>query len=213
MLTTNLYLNITFYVFIAYILGSIPSAVWVGKWFYNIDVRTKGSGSAGATNTIRVLGLKAGIPVLFFDAFKGWFAVYVGAISNISLQSEYNAIFLVALSFAAVIGHVFPLFAGFKGGKGVATLLGIAIALFPYEIIILVGIFILVFMLFKYVSLASIIASVCFPFVSYYIVGTTEIAYIVFAIIVALFVPLTHIKNIKRLIKGEEKKMKFRKSN
>lgn len=213
MLTTNFNFNIAFYVFIAYILGSIPSAVWVGKWFYNIDIRTKGSGSAGATNTIRVLGLKAGIPVLFFDAFKGWFAVYVGTISNISLHSEYNAIFLVTLSFAAVIGHVFPLFAGFRGGKGVATLLGIAIALFPYEIMILVGIFILVFILFKYVSLASIIASVCFPFVSFYIVGTTEIAYIVFAIIVALFVPLTHIKNIKRLCRGEEKKMKFRKSN
>jgi len=212
MIIESIFLSIGFYILAAYLLGSIPTAVWVGKLFYNKDVRNYGSGSAGATNTVRILGLKAGIPVLIFDAFKGWIAVYLGMKSGINLQTQYFALFLVILACSAVLGHVFPVFANFKGGKGVATLLGIALALFLYEILILLGIFIIIFMLFRYVSLASIIASVCFPFVSYFIVGTYETAFICFAVLVALFVPLTHIKNIKRLIKGEEKKMFFKKS-
>jgi len=211
MATGILYIDLSIYIIIAYLLGSIPTAVWIGKVFYQVDVRNQGSGSSGATNTIRVLGLKAGIPVLIFDAFKGWLAVYIASSSKIGLTDEYFALFLVAVSISAVIGHVFPIFARFKGGKGVATLLGIAIALFPYEIIILIGIFVIVFILTRYVSLSSITASVCFPFVSYFIIGTHELAYIVFTVIVALFVPITHIKNIKRLIKGEENKMYFKK--
>jgi len=213
MTTGILTVDIAIYILIAYLLGSIPTAVWIGKLFYKVDVRQQGSGSAGATNTIRVLGLKAGIPVLIFDAFKGWLAVTLGMISKIGLNSEYFALFLVALAIAAVLGHVFPVYARFKGGKGVATLLGIAIALFPFEIIILVGIFIIVFISTRYVSLASITASVSFPFISYFIIGTHELAYIIFAVIVAFFVPLTHIKNIKRLIKGKENKMSFSKKH
>lgn len=196
----------------AYLLGSIPTAVWIGKIFYNVDVRNEGSKSSGATNTIRVLGLRAGIPVLVFDAFKGWIAVWLGIISKMPLSHEYFALFLVTLAMAAVLGHVFPLFAGFRGGKGVATLLGIAVALFPYEIMILVGVFVIVFLLTRFVSLSSITASVCFPFVSYFIIGSHELAYIIFTVIVAIFVPLTHLKNIKRLLKGEEKRMSFKKN-
>jgi len=213
MITGTLTVDIAIYILIAYLLGSIPTAVWIGKLFYNVDVRQQGSGSAGATNTIRVLGLKAGIPVLIFDAFKGWLAVYLAILSKIGLTEAYFALFLVVVSITAVLGHVFPIFAGFKGGKGVATLLGIAIALFPYEIIILVGIFVVVFISTRYVSLASITASICFPFVSYFIIGTHELAFIIFAVIVAFFVPLTHIKNIKRLIKGKENKMVFSKKH
>ena len=209
MITEILTVDIALYILIAYLLGSIPTAVWIGKIFYKVDVRKQGSGSAGATNTIRVLGLKAGIPVLIFDAFKGWLAVFIASNSKILLAEDYFAFFLVVVAMVAVLGHVFPLFAGFKGGKGVATLLGIAIALFPYTIIILVGIFIIVFISTRYVSLSSITASVCFPFVNYFIIGTHEIAYLIFSVIVALFVPLTHIKNIKRLIKGEENKIYF----
>src|SRR5436190_3997200 len=110
----------------AYILGSIPSAVWIGKIFYGIDVREYGSGNAGATNTFRVLGKKAGIPVLAIDVLKGF-----SAVSLAYFQSEWvpatNAfvIFQLTLAVFAVLGHVFPVFAGFRGGKGVATLLGI----------------------------------------------------------------------------------------
>ena len=211
MITGNLTIDISVFILIAYLLGSIPTAVWIGKVFYNVDVRKQGSGSAGATNTIRVLGLKAGIPVLIFDAFKGWLAVFIGTLSRLGLPEEYYALFLVGIAITAVIGHVFPIFAGFKGGKGVATLLGIAIALFPYEIIILVCIFATVFIITRYVSLASITASVSFPFITYFIFGTHEAAYLAFAVIVAFFVPLTHIKNIKRLLNGKENKMYFKK--
>jgi len=199
------------FIILAYLLGSIPTAVWIGKYFYNIDVRTQGSKSAGATNTIRVLGLKAGIPVLIIDALKGTIAVMLGYLPSYTFNEENKAFFLVVLAIAAVLGHVFPVFAKFKGGKGVATLLGIAIALFPYEVVILLGVFILVFLAFRYVSLASMTAAVLFPFLSIFVFQNTAWAYIVFSIIVAVFVPLTHIKNIKRLIKGEESKMSFKK--
>ena len=202
MITQNLTVDISIYVLIAYVLGSIPTAVWIGKIFFGVDVRNEGSKSSGATNTVRVLGLKAGFPVLVFDALKGWLAVFIGMLSKLPLNPEYFALFLVTLAIAAVIGHVFPILAGFRGGKGVATLLGIAIALFPYEIMILVGVFIIVFLLTRYVSLSSITAAVCFPFVSYFIIGTHQMAYVAFAVIGAFFVPLTHINNIKRLIRG-----------
>jgi len=211
MITSSLNVAVFIYLLMAYLLGSIPTAVWIGKLFFGVDVRNEGSKSSGATNAVRVLGLKAGIPVLVFDAFKGWLAVYIGILSGLPLDSEYFALFLVTLAIAAILGHVFPILAGFRGGKGVATLLGIAIALFPFEIMILVGIFLIVFLLTRYVSLSSITAAVCFPFVSYFIIGTHQLAYVVFAIIVAFFVPLTHIKNIKRLMRGEEKKMYFKK--
>jgi len=198
-------------IFFAYLLGSIPTAVWLGKWIHGIDVRQYGSKSAGATNTIRVLGLKVGLPVLFIDALKGFCAVYLGYVLPCNLNDEHMAIFLVILAIAAVLGHVFPIFAKFKGGKGVATLLGIALAIFPYIVLILIGIFAIVFIITRYVSLASMSAAIAFPFISILIFNNTEWAYIIFAVIVAIFVPLTHIKNIKRLLNGTENKMFFKK--
>ncbi len=197
------------YVILAYLLGSIPTAVWIGRLFYGTDVRTKGSKSAGATNTIRVLGLKAGIPVLLIDALKGTLAVLAGRLSSFPFSKEHEALFFVVLALVAVIGHVFPIFAKFNGGKGVATLLGIAIALFPYEVLILIALFLVIFLKTRYVSLGSISTAICFPFLSIFAFGNTEWAYVFFSIIVALFVPLTHIKNIKRLLKGEESKLRF----
>lgn len=196
---------------LAYSLGSIPSAVWIGRRFFGIDVRQHGSKSAGATNTIRVLGLKTGLLVLFLDALKGWLAVFVASRQHFAVSDEYLALIMTGVAAFAVLGHVFPVWAGFKGGKGVATLLGIAVALFPLEIAILLGIFAIMLLLFRYVSLASITAALCFPVVTYFIAGTTEIAYLVFALLTAVFVPLTHIKNIKRLIKGEESRFVVKK--
>ncbi len=116
---------------LAYLLGSIPTAVWVGKWFYGCDIRNEGSGNAGATNIIRVLGVKAGIPVILVDVLKGFLAVYfMTYFIPHSWDTNQRIYLLILAGFLAVIGHVYPVFASFKGGKGVATLLGMGIALF-----------------------------------------------------------------------------------
>ncbi len=198
----------------AYILGSIPSSVWIGKLFFKTDVRKYGSGNAGATNTIRVLGLKAGIPVLIIDAAKGWLAVKTAYLfqHNFSSDNQYIT-FQAVLGLLALTGHIFPVFAGFKGGKGVATLLGIAVALYPVAIIWSVLIFFAVFFISRYVSLSSIITAVSFPFIVVFYCHENHILLTVFAILIAIFVPLTHRKNIIRLMKGEENKLSFRKKN
>lgn len=204
MITVNLIIAII----LAYLIGSIPTSVWIGRIFYNIDVRKEGSGNAGATNTIRVLGYKAGIPVLLLDIFKGWFAVYI---SNFfwdgTLTFPDLVDFDIILASAAVVGHVFPIYVGFKGGKGIATLLGIGIALFPYGALIAVVIFAITLIITGYVSLSSIVASVTFPIVELIFLGNTEyISLTILAIAVAVFVPIIHHKNIQRLLKGEESK-------
>jgi len=204
MITVNLIIAII----LAYLIGSIPTSVWIGRIFYKVDVRKEGSGNAGATNTIRVLGYKAGIPVLLLDIFKGWFAVYI---SNFfwdgTLTFPDLVDFEIILASAAVIGHVFPVYVGFKGGKGIATLLGIGLALFPYGALIAVVIFTITLLITGYVSLSSIVASVTFPIVELILLGNTEyISLTILAIAVAIFVPLTHRKNIQRLLHGEESK-------
>lgn len=204
---------VAFAVLLAYLIGSIPSSVWIGRIFYGIDVREKGSGNAGATNTIRVIGAKAGIPVLIFDVFKGWFAVYIG---NVLAPGFFNPEQLVnleiLLGFVVTLGHIFPVFVGFKGGKGVSTLVGVIVAIFPGTILIVVGVFILIFLLFQYVSLASILAALSFPFAVYYHNVDQYPAMIAFSIVVALFIPLTHKKNIHRLFIGQENKFSFRRT-
>ena len=200
-------------IILAYLIGSIPTSVWIGRAFYNIDVRTKGSGNAGATNTIRVLGYKAGIPVLILDVLKGWFAVYIANFFwNESIVFPDLIDLKIILAIAAVLGHVFPIYVGFKGGKGIATLLGIGFALYPLAATIAVGVFVLVLILSGYVSLSSIIASVTFPFVEILLLGHNDyITLIILAIAVAIFVPITHRKNIKRLINKEESKFTIKK--
>jgi acyl phosphate:glycerol-3-phosphate acyltransferase len=204
----------TIAVLFAYFVGSIPSAVWTGKLFYGLDVREHGSGNAGATNVIRVLGYKAGIPVLLFDVFKGWFAVQL----VILLPNEYrNADVLLylrlALASAAVLGHVFPVFAGFRGGKGVGTLAGVGIALYPVALLIVLGIFIITLALTRFVSVSSLLAAAAFPFIVFFFTKEDRWPMIVLSIIIAVFVPLTHSKNIRRLIRGEENRFDFRRKN
>ncbi|MEZ5195726.1 MAG: glycerol-3-phosphate 1-O-acyltransferase PlsY [Bacteroidales bacterium] len=206
-------LNVIFAIILAYLIGSIPTSVWIGRAFYGIDVRTKGSGNAGATNTLRVLGYKAGIPVLLLDVFKGWLAVFLAHF----FWKETNAFpdyvdLKIILSVAAVVGHVFPIYVGFKGGKGIATLLGIGLALYPEGSLIAVIVFAVVLIVTGYVSLGSIIASVTFPFVELLILDHTEyISLTILAIAVAVFVPITHRKNIKRLLNGTESKFTVKK--
>ncbi len=194
----------------AYVLGSIPTAVWVGKWFYGVDVRNEGSGNAGATNTIRVLGVKAGIPVLLTDVFKGYLAVIlVTKIMVWTGSADVPPLLEIAAGAAAVVGHTLPLFAGFRGGKGVATLLGVGLGLFPYAAWVAVAIFAAVLLSSKYVSLASITAGITFPFFVFFVFPAPHWSYNVLAVLVAVFLPFTHRKNIKRLITGTESKVNF----
>ena len=206
MLTTE---NLLF-VLLAYLTGAFPSAVWVGKTFYKIDVREFGSGNAGATNTFRVLGKKAGIPVLIMDIFKGWVCVnYISFLTNIPQSAE--AVFEIQLAFgiAAVIGHLFPIYTGFRGGKGIATLLGLLIGLHAVAALYSILVFVIVFLISKYVSLGSIIASVAFPVLVVLILGSTNVSLNLFAFFVPVLSLITHQKNIERLLRGEETKAKF----
>ncbi len=199
---------------LAYLLGSIPTSVWVGRIFYGTDIRKQGSGNAGATNMIRILGPGAGIPVLLFDIFKGWAAIQLMQLFDLNLATENQAaLYQIGLGALVVAGHVFPVFAGFRGGKGVATLLGVGIALFPLASLITLGIFIIVFISFRYVSLASISAAIAFPVIDIVLLGHREILpFMILAIAIAIFIPLTHRKNIHRLIQGTESKLRFGKA-
>jgi len=200
-------------IILAYLIGSIPTSVWIGRIFYNVDVRTKGSGNAGATNTIRVLGYRAGIPVLIFDVFKGWLAVFIANFFwKDSGQFPDFIDFKIMLAIAAVLGHVLPVYVGFKGGKGIATLLGVGIALYPLSAFITVLIFATTLIITGYVSVSSITAAIAFPIVEIFILGRTEfVSLIILAVAVAIFVPVTHRKNIKRLLNNEESKFIFHK--
>tara|TARA_B100001287_G_scaffold231095_1_gene201842 strand:- start:577 stop:1227 length:651 start_codon:yes stop_codon:yes gene_type:complete len=205
------------FLLISYLTGSFPSAVWVGKIFYNKDVREYGSGNAGATNTFRVLGKSAGLPVLMLDVLKGWISVnYIIFLSEdfIPISSNVTSTqFEIQLAFgiAAVVGHLFPIFTGFRGGKGIATLLGILIGLNFTAALFSLLIFVFVFVISKYVSLASILASVTFPAVVFLILKESEVnsSLEMFAIFVPILTLITHQKNIERLIRGEENKAKF----
>jgi glycerol-3-phosphate acyltransferase PlsY len=189
----------------SYLLGSIPTSVWIGKAFYNLDVREHGSGNAGATNTFRVLGKTAGIPVLIIDVLKGWVSVMLAVWflepgdSPVLFEN-----FRVLCGTAAVMGHVFPLFAGFKGGKGVATLLGVAAGMQPMAALLCIALFLLVLLLTKYVSLGSILASLFYGLFLLLIDKVHHDATIIFAIMIPVLVILTHTKNIRRLIEGNE---------
>jgi glycerol-3-phosphate acyltransferase PlsY len=196
-------------IFLAFLIGSIPTSVWVGKIFFKLDVRDHGSGNAGATNTIRVLGWKTGLPVFIFDVFKGWFAVMMAYFFFHGQFSGENYIYLkIALAAAVVLGHIFPVFAGFRGGKGVATLLGVGIALYPVTVWFVLAVFTIVLIITGYVSLGSITGAVVFPFLDYFLLHQENAWLIGLSIMVAVFIPVTHRKNIKRLLKGQESKFR-----
>ena len=208
-------LEIILFVLFAYLTGAFPSAVWVGKIFCNIDVREYGSGNAGATNAFRVLGKRFGIPVLLMDVFKGWLAVnYVWLISDISsLSVELLFENQLAFGIAAVIGHLFPVYTGFRGGKGIATMLGLLIGLQLFAALFSLCVFLIVFLISRYVSLASIIASIAFPFFVMLVIHSTNDSLNLFAIFVPILSLITHQKNIERLIRGEETRVTFGKNN
>lgn len=195
---------------IAYLIGSIPTAVWVSKWFFSIDIRDYGSGNAGATNTFRVLGSRWGTFVMIIDVLKGVAAtsLYILLPYYMNMTNEWDRTnFMVGLGLAAVLGHIFPIWANFRGGKGVATLFGMILAIQPMVAVYCVGIFLLVFYLTRFVSLSSILASIAFAVFILFIFNEKEPLYRAFAIAVALLVVLTHQKNITRLLRGSESKV------
>jgi glycerol-3-phosphate acyltransferase PlsY len=193
----------------AYLLGSIPTAVWIGKAYYGLDVREHGSKNAGATNTFRVLGKKPGISVLAIDVLKGALATLIPVLMLNYLPEELLVKVRIGCAFLAVLGHVFPLFAGFRGGKGVATSFGVVIGIMPLAAAISMLIFLMVFLSSRFVSLGAISAALLFPFVLKYAVGSDSVWLLSFGVLVSLMVIVAHRKNIKRLLKGEENKMNF----
>lgn len=195
----------------AYLLGSIPTAVWLGQAFYGVDVREYGSGNAGATNTFRVLGKKAGIAVMFIDIFKGFTATNLAYFIGLSVTGPQNSVqfvnYQLALGVIAVMGHLFPIFAGFRGGKGVATLFGMILAVRFEAAMICVLVFVVVLLATKYVSLSSICAGFAFPIGIVFVIQSSIKSEALYGICVCILVLVTHQKNIERLLKGKESKV------
>ncbi len=192
----------------AYLIGSIPTALIISKRFFGIDIRDYGSGNMGATNTFRVLGSRYGTMVMVFDILKGMAAVALFNFIPYYLHNDLERTnLMLGLGLAAIAGHIFPIFAGFKGGKGVATLLGMILAVQPVIAISCIGVFVLVLYLTRYVSLSSILAAVALPICVLWIWNEDEILYRVFALLIAILVVLTHQKNIGRILRGVESRI------
>ncbi|PQJ11399.1 acyl-phosphate glycerol 3-phosphate acyltransferase [Flavipsychrobacter stenotrophus] len=194
---------------LAYLIGSIPSAVWVSKWVFGLDIREHGSGNAGATNCFRILGSKAGSAVMLMDMLKGFLAVKLVILSGLPHYWEAYRNLEVFLGLASVLGHIFPIWAEFRGGKGIATLFGMILSIQPAVAVSLVAVFFCMLYLTRYVSLSSITASIAFPVMIVFIFNAHELSYKLFAIATACLVVLTHYKNISRLINGNESKVGF----
>jgi glycerol-3-phosphate acyltransferase PlsY len=195
---------------VAYLIGSIPTAVWVSKKFFGIDIRDYGSGNAGATNTYRVLGAKWGTLVMIIDMLKGVLATSLYILLPfyvVPIHDWDRTNLMIGLGLAAVVGHIFPFWAGFRGGKGVATLFGMIVAIQPLVAVCCVGVFALVLYLTRFVSLSSILSGVSFAVFILFIFNDDVTLYRVFSVAVALLIILTHQKNINRLLNGTESKV------
>ncbi|MBO7312757.1 MAG: glycerol-3-phosphate 1-O-acyltransferase PlsY [Alistipes sp.] len=210
-------LSVTAIMIAAYLLGSIPSAVWIGKKYYGIDIREHGSKNAGTTNMLRVLGKRAALPVFIIDYFKGFCAVILTSLMRYDDAITDSCIInlrIIATAFV-VLGHIFPIFAGFKGGKGVATLLGAGTGIYAPILLLSFGVWCIVFAIWHYVSLASMVAGCSYPI--FVIIFSTmtyndsapfgSVPFIVFSWVVAVLLIWTHRKNISRLKDGTESKI------
>lgn len=196
---------------LAYLFGSIPTAVWIGQAFYGIDVREYGSGNAGATNTFRVLGKKAGIAVMVLDILKGYTATNLAYLIGLSVTGPQDSVqfvnYQLALGVTAVMGHLFPVFAGFRGGKGIATLFGMILAVHTGAALICVLTFVIVLLISKYVSLSSILSGFSFPLSVIFIFQSPIRSVVLYGMCICVLILITHQKNIERLLKGKESKV------
>lgn len=217
-------LNLIFIVLLSYLVGSIPTSIIISKLARGIDIREHGSGNAGGSNVFRVLGWKYGLTVILLDTLKGAIAVifvarlYLGnfPFPNATPFDDFTLVQIVAGIFA-VLGHIWTIFAGFKGGKGIATGLGILITIITVDMLLALGIFLLVVSLSRYISLGSISAAISIPFILIVrenIFGVNIVGYhtiLPFSILLALLILYTHRANISRLIKGVENKISLSK--
>ncbi len=195
---------------LAYLLGALPFSIIAGRLLKGIDIREYGSGNAGATNTFRVLGKGAGIPVLALDVLKGYAAVSLAHYSEFGSNTEMFINLSLAYGIAAVLGHVFPVYVGFRGGKGVATLLGLMIGAFPQAAFLSIGVFVITLFLSKYVSLSSILAGIVFPVGVYFLSKVLIPTMVIFSLFVPVLLLVTHQRNIERLFRGEESKVNIK---
>lgn len=223
---TNLWIgmnNVVYFIWLiaAYLLGSISSAVWIARKKHGINIREHGSGNAGATNILRVLGPKAALPVFIFDFLKGLAAVQFIRFTVLDYQvnPELFTGYEITLGICAVIGHIFPIFASFKGGKGVATVAGVLVAISPYPMLMALSVFLITFLMTHYVSLSSIMAAITFPIFVIFLFGMAlmperiSLTLKCFSIIASSMIIITHRKNIKRLRNGTENKISFKKKD
>lgn len=200
---------------VAYLLGSIPSAVWIGRHYYGIDVREHGSKNAGATNMLRVLGMRAALPVFVIDFLKGFVAVTLMALMRFdaSISPMWIINFKIMAVAPVVLGHIFPIFASFRGGKGVSTLIGTITGIQPHLALMCLAVWVLIFIFTHYVSFASMAAGCAFPIfvsifsaINYIRHGDTSITFIIFSVAVAALLIWTHRANLARLKAGTESK-------
>ena len=189
---------------VSYLIGSIPTAFLFGKILKNVDIRKEGSGNIGASNAFRVLGAKIGVLVMTFDIFKGFFPLYLAKVKM--TPCARLEIYLLIIGLAAVLGHMFPLFLKFKGGKGVATTAGVFLALAPEAAGLCILIWFLLVAITKMASVGSLVAAAALPFAVYYIEGASLFLTSVSSVI-GLLVIIMHRKNIKNLIAGTELKI------
>ena len=208
-------MNETLLVILAYLIGSIPTSVWVSKTIFKFDIRDFGSGNAGATNSFRVLGPRWGSFVMLVDVLKGIIATSLYILLPFYISHELaRTNFMIILGLSAVVGHIFPIWAGFRGGKGVATILGMALAIQPAVALMCLVVFAFTLLTTRFVSLSSMLAGIAFMVLILFIFDEKDTLYRLFAIIVAFMVIVTHQKNIQRLLKGTENKVPlFRKKS
>jgi glycerol-3-phosphate acyltransferase PlsY len=211
-------------IILSYLVGSIPTSIIISKAVRGIDIRNYGSGNAGGTNVMRVLGWKHGVLVIFLDALKGAIAVVLIArlhygvlpFQNVSPFDDFTLVQIIA-GISAVVGHIWTVFAGFRGGKGIATALGMLLMIITVDMLIAVGIFLIVVSISRYVSLGSIISAMAVPLSMIFrenVLHTHIEGYntlLPFVIGVSLLVIFTHRKNLVRLINGTENKLSFNK--
>lgn len=207
-------IKIIFFSIISYLLGSFSSAYWYGKWFYKTDIRKYGSENAGTTNMLRTFGILAAVLVFITDVLKSLCSVMlIRLLTEIEIGSEFYYLLQVLFGCCTVIGHIFPIFSGFKGGKGVASMLGVTLGILPFAAVLTLGVFLVVLLAKKIVSLSSITAAVAFPFITILVTHFDSLVLIIFSICACLLIIITHIKNIKKILKGEEKRILFKIKN
>jgi acyl phosphate:glycerol-3-phosphate acyltransferase len=197
---------------LAYLLGSIPTSVWLGRALKGLDLREHGSGNAGATNAFRVLGKPIGSTVLVLDMLKGFLAVNLAQLQHLMDPGTERYVMLkIGLGLVAVMGHIFPLFAGFRGGKGVATTTGVGLALHPFAALAAMGIYLLVFLATRISALGSLLAVLTYPVWIIWVFHSESLTIRIFSLIVVVLVLITHRSNIIRLVRGQEKSLFRRK--